>query len=126
MRRLFIPVVALGMVISGASFAQSSSSTPQPGSQAATPPATQQGSPVSQLALLTPQTLKQDLQNAGFTDVNVTPESFLVQARTKDGHPVVMTIGPHGFTAMEAIDRTAPASTGSISNSGTDGSGSQN
>ena len=52
---------------------------------------------------MTIQKLKSDLQNAGFSDVKVMAEAFVVQAKTKDGNPVVMTIGPHGFSAFEAV-----------------------
>ena len=116
MKSLFIPAVALGVMVSGASFAQSSmNSSSQPAAES------QQGSPANQDGALNAQKLKQDLQNSGFTDVNVAPESFLVQAKTKDGKPVMMAIGPNGFTAVEAIDRNAPASTDSThrSNSAT-------
>ena len=118
MKSLLIPAVALGVVLSGASFAQSSMNA---SSQPAAPLVSQQGSPANQDGALNAQKLKQDLQNSGFTDVNVAPESFLVQAKTKDGKPVMMAIGPNGFTAVEAIDRNAPASTESThrSNSAT-------
>ena len=43
---------------------------------------------------MTVQKISQDLQSAGFTDVKVVAELFVVQARSKDGHPVLMTIGP--------------------------------
>jgi hypothetical protein len=61
------------------------------------------------------ESIRQDLQNAGFTDVRIVAESFVVQAKSKDGNPVVMTIGPHGMSVFEAM-------TGS-SNSATVGSG---
>lgn len=63
------------------------------------------------------QQIRQDLQRAGFTDVRVVAQSFVVQATSKDGNPVVMTIGPHGMSVFEA--RRAGGS-----NSGTVGSGS--
>jgi opacity protein-like surface antigen len=59
------------------------------------------------------QKIKQDLQAAGFSDVKVVAESFVVQARSKDGDPVLMTIGPHGMSVFEAMN------TNSGSNSGT-------
>jgi hypothetical protein len=49
------------------------------------------------------QKIRQDLQTAGFTDVKIVARSFVVQARTRDGNPVVMTIGPHGMSAFEAM-----------------------
>jgi hypothetical protein len=50
------------------------------------------------------QKIKQDLTNAGFTDVKVVAQSFVVQAKSKDGDPVVMTIGPHGMSVFEAMN----------------------
>lgn len=47
--------------------------------------------------------IRKDLQAAGFTDVKVVAESFVVQAKSKDGNPVVMTIGPHGMSVFEAM-----------------------
>jgi Protein of unknown function (DUF1236) len=41
------------------------------------------------------------LQKAGFTEVKVLQDAFLVQAKTKDGNPILMTIGPHGMSALE-------------------------
>ena len=58
----------------------------------------------------TTQKIRQDLQNAGFTDIKVVAESFVVQAKSKDGDPVLMTIGPHGMSIFEAM--------GASSNSG--------
>jgi hypothetical protein len=43
------------------------------------------------------------LQKAGFTDVKVLQDSFLVQAKTADGNPILMTIGPHGMSALEVL-----------------------
>lgn len=63
------------------------------------------------------QKIRQDLQKAGFTDVKVVARSFVVQARSSDGNPVLMTIGPHGMSVFEAMS-------GAGSNSGTVGMGS--
>jgi hypothetical protein len=65
------------------------------------------------------QKIRQDLQSAGFTDVKVVAESFVVQARSKDGNPVLMTIGPHGMSVFEALNSGS-------SNSGTVGQGGSN
>ena len=47
--------------------------------------------------------------------MKVVAESFVVQARSKDGDPVLMTIGPHGMSVFEAMNTNS----GSGSNSGT-------
>ena len=117
MRSLFVPALALGLALSGSAFAQSSGSPgAQPGSQANTSSANQ-GSP------LTAQKLRQDLQNAGFTDVSVVAEAFVVRAKTKDGNPVVMTIGPNGMSAFETITPRGGTTGSTGSPSGSSGSG---
>jgi hypothetical protein len=52
---------------------------------------------------VTAQKIRQDLQSAGFTDVKVVAESYVVQAKSKDGDPVLMTIGPRGMSVFEAM-----------------------
>jgi hypothetical protein len=39
-------------------------------------------------------------------------QSFVVQAKSKDGNPVVMTIGPHGMSVFEAM--TSGSSSGTV------------
>jgi hypothetical protein len=86
------------MTVAGPALAQSTGSTAdQQSTQTAAPAAGQQN-------LAAAQKIKQDLQSAGFQDVNVVAESFVVQAKTKDGNPVVMTIGPHGMSVFEAMN----------------------
>jgi hypothetical protein len=68
--------------------------------------------------------IRDDLQKAGFTDIKVVAESFVVQAKTKDGNPMVMTIGPHGMSVFEAMN-TPTTGAGSATNSqGTTGANS--
>jgi opacity protein-like surface antigen len=63
------------------------------------------------------QKMKQDLTNAGFTDVKIVAESFVVQAKSKDGDPVLMTIGPHGMSVFEAMNKSGGSSTSSTTGS---------
>lgn len=63
------------------------------------------------------QKIKSELQNEGFTDVKIVAESFVIQGKSPDGDPVVMTIGPHGMSVFEAMNAK-----GSNSGSGTVGS----
>ncbi|UPJ56903.1 hypothetical protein [Bradyrhizobium sp. 192] len=70
------------------------------------------------------QKIQDDLKKAGFTDIKIVAESFVVQAKTKDGDPMVMTIGPHGMSVFEAMNTTT---TGSAAKSqSTTGAGSSN
>ena len=112
----------------GPAFAQSSTSPGSPNAQANQSSSTQnpsdnsstQNSPAA-------QKIKQTLEKEGFTDVRVVARSFVVQGKSPDGDPVVMTIGPHGMSVFEAMNATGSGgTTGSSSNSstGTTGSGS--
>ena len=58
------------------------------------------------------QKIRQDLQKAGFTDVKVVARSFVVQAKSSDGNPVLMTIGPHGMSVFEAM--SGPGNSGAV------------
>ena len=119
MKALFIPVALLGIVLSGASFAQSSTNL-QAGQQAS-----QQRSSANPQTHLTSRMVQQDLQNAGFTDVNVTPRGFLVRARAKDGSLVVMRIGPKSLAAIEVTNQSEPCDNGSDDCSNSDTSDAQ-
>jgi hypothetical protein len=70
----------------------------------------QQSAADSTQNLAAAQKIKQDLQQAGFSDVKVVAESFVVQGKSSDGDPVVMTIGPHGMSVFEAMNPNASGS----------------
>ncbi|MGA2997585.1 hypothetical protein [Bradyrhizobium sp.] len=93
---LFASTLAFALVVSGAAFAQSTSSA----TNTSSPDTTKQQSS-GQRSPLTIDQVTQDLQKAGFTDVKLLEGAFLVQAKTKDGNPIIMTIGPNGVSAME-------------------------
>jgi len=68
------------------------------------------------------QQVKQDLQQAGFTNVQVMPESFLVRATDKHGRPVMMVINPDSITAVTEMGnggQSGSASSGSSNSSST-------
>ena len=44
-----------------------------------------------------------NLQQAGFTDIKATPESFLIEAKDRSGNPVTMFIGPNSFAEVKTI-----------------------
>ena len=93
---VFMSTLALALTVSGTTFAQSTTSATSPPS----PDAAKQQN-VSQPSVLTIDKLKQDLQKAGFSEVKVLQDAFLIQAKTKDGNPIIMTIGPNGMSALE-------------------------
>jgi hypothetical protein len=47
--------------------------------------------------------LGEQLEQAGFRDVMVVPNSFVVRATNKDGHPVVMVVDSDAMTATELV-----------------------
>lgn len=116
---------AMLVLFAAPAFAQS------PTSQTQTQPNAQTNTnPSSSPTLAASQKIKQDLQGAGFTDVKVVAESFVVQAKSKDGDPVLMTIGPRGMSVFEAMNSNNSGSnqstTGSTSSTNRTNSGSRN
>ncbi|HEY4170090.1 MAG TPA: hypothetical protein VGM96_25075 [Reyranella sp.] len=51
-----------------------------------------------------PRKLREKLAQDGYTDVQIAPGSYVVSAKDKDGHKVMMIIGPTSMTMMEVPD----------------------
>lgn len=64
------------------------------------------------------QQMVNDLQQAGFTDVKVRPQSFLVEARDRSGNPVTMFVGPSTFAEVKTVGANAQKSTSNANASG--------
>jgi hypothetical protein len=60
--------------------------------------------------------LMQDLEKAGYTDVNIVPASFVAQAKDKQGHPVTMLISPDSFTTITEVPQS-PSNSAKMSTS---------
>ena len=89
--KAFLAAAASGLLLcSAAAMAQTT-----PANQA-TPPQTQAGRPSPTLRA----DISESLGKAGFTNVRVMPDSFLVQATDKSGNPVAMFIGPNSVTEL--------------------------
>jgi hypothetical protein len=99
MKLLLVASAVAAMTLSQAAFAQSQNQ--MSGSSAPSQ------STNSNQHLAAAQKIQKDLQQAGFTDVKVVAESFVVQAKSKDGDPVLMTIGPHGMSVFEAMNSSS-------------------
>ena len=54
--------------------------------------------------------ISSDMQQAGFTDVKVMPDSFLVQAKDKSGDPVSMIVNPNSVTEVVHVAANTPSS----------------
>jgi hypothetical protein len=95
MHRVIFSIMALSIAAGGPALAQTSPTKPP-----STSTQTSQNNQAGQLA--TAQKLRDDLEKAGFiTDVKIVAESFVIQARSKNGDPVLMTIGPRGMSVFE-------------------------
>ncbi len=57
------------------------------------------------------QQIKTDLQQSGFSDVKVMPESFLVRAKDKSGNPIMMIINPDSVSEVVTERSDSSAST---------------
>jgi hypothetical protein len=98
-------VTATSVLLSSAAMAQTAVTTPAPAEAAqAQPTASTAATPNANMR----QQIRANLQQAGFTDVTMTPESFLVQAKDKSGNPVIMMIKPSSITGV--VDLGAAAS----------------
>ena len=94
MRSLFLAVVGVGFALALPAVAQTST----PSSPAVT--TSKPSGTANPNSPMTQQKMESDLKQAGFTDIRVVPESFLIRATNKDGHPVMMMITPDLFTEI--------------------------
>ena len=49
------------------------------------------------------QQLEESLTKAGFTDIKIMPESFLIRAKDQNGNPMMMVVNPDSVTEVEAV-----------------------
>jgi PRC-barrel domain len=107
-------LVAAAILTTVSSLALAQSPTPNSGSAPAAATTTTAKPNGSSLR----QQLTTNLQQSGFTDINVVPDSFLVQAKDKSGNPVTMLIGPNSATEFTTIGSNEQGSDSSAANSG--------
>jgi len=107
MRREFL--MGTGILLAASSMAYAQTVPAAPSAQAA--PAT----PANQAAATSMrQQLSNNLTKAGYTNVRVIPDAFIVEANNKAGDPVTMLLSPDSMTVFTAQDpkgqdaRTAP------------------
>ena len=70
-----------------------------------------------------------ELSRAGFTDIHVMPQSFLVRAKDSSGNPVMMVINPDSVTAitrMSGPSANQSAQNGAAGSNGAMGSSTMN
>ncbi len=115
MIRLFASAL-LAVGLSQVALAQSSPRQNQPNIQQ-NQPSTQQNQPSTsaestQAPQNLPQSLRQKLSSAGFSDVNIVPSSFAITAKDRDGRPVMMRITPNSMFFLTEIPMVSPTTTG--------------
>ena len=106
MKRSVLIGVVSAATLSTLAFAQTNAA-PAPTTN---PPAKtmQEGTQAKALSLR--QDVLSSLSKAGFTDVSVKANSFVVQAKDKEGHPVTMLLTPNSFTeVMDLQSKTQPS-----------------
>jgi hypothetical protein len=106
MEKAKLAAVAVMLAVSSAAFAQTGAvpapATPAPAAPPKSAAAETQASPGDLQQELTAR-----LQKAGFTDVTVLPDSFLVRADDKAGNAVMMSITPDSMTELTAVNASS-------------------
>jgi hypothetical protein len=108
MKKTILAAAAILTTVSSVALAQT------PGSNAGSAPAAATTTPQPAGSGLRQQ-LTNSLQQSGFTNIKVVPDSFLVQANDKSGNPVTMFIGPNSateFTTIGSSDQTSGSNMG--------------
>jgi len=111
MKKTTLVVAAILTTVSSAALAQATNSNSSPAPAAAT--TTKPQAAGSGLR----QQLTNSLQQSGFTNIKVVPDSFLVQANDKSGNPVTMFIGPNSATEFTTVGSNDQASGSNAGNS---------
>jgi hypothetical protein len=70
----------------------------QPAAPSATP---DQSDPLKDAAQTIQQLIQARLASAGFTDIQMVPNSFVISAKDRDGHPVTMMASPSDVSGLE-------------------------
>jgi glucose/arabinose dehydrogenase len=129
MKTTFISAMAVALALSAPTlaFAASQDKTQSPASAASeqnaqTTQGTQNQNQHHQSNVLTINKLKSDLEKAGFSDVKILQDSFVVQAKDKEGNPTIMSLSPSGVVAISALSEQKQAK---ASNTSPNSSGSQ-
>jgi hypothetical protein len=112
MKKTLLVAAAILTTVSSAALAQAAGSN-----SGAAPAATTTANP-QPVGSSVRQQLTNGLQQSGFTDIKVVPDSFLVQAKDKSGNPVTMFIGPNSATEVTTVGSNDQPSDSNASNAG--------
>jgi len=102
-----IPMLPLATFLLAPTLALAQPATPVNPAAPAPPQQANAASAVPSVAGLRQQ-LSTDLQKAGYSDVHLIPDSFLIQAKDKSGNPVTMFIRGNSVTEMVDVAAAAP------------------
>ena len=101
-----VTTAAFALLLAAAGPALAATTTTNTDATPATNPALSTNSPE---ATNMRQQMQNDLTKAGFTNIQIMPESFLVRAKDPHGNPVMMVINPDSFTELTTISPKAGA-----------------
>jgi hypothetical protein len=96
MRVPAFPIIASVILLAAPAFAQTS----MPSTQSAKSPPTANTKNGSAVTVDTQQKVRQSLEQSGFKDIHVTPESFVVRAQAPDGSHLVIMLSPDEVTGV--------------------------
>ena len=99
---LLLPSVSVALVLATPALAQTASSQQDTQTNQNTQNVQNQHQESNAITI---HKLKQDLEQAGFTDVKVLADSFVIQARDKEGNPTIMSLSPSGVFAISEIGK---------------------
>jgi hypothetical protein len=100
-----IALIALGLVVAGTAAA-----APNTANDQSQPQTNSQGAAIHQSIA---QQVRKNLEDAGYSDVQLMPSSFLVKAKDKDGNPVMMVISPDSVTVVSEVHSSQAGQSGS-------------
>ena len=100
MKKTIIVAAAILTTVSSMALVQANAASPAA-------PATSSNSQKSGAGLQ--EEVTKNLQQSGFTNVKVMPDSFLVQANDKSGNPVTMFIGPNSMSEVTVVGSNSQA-----------------
>ena len=111
MRVPAFPIIASVILLAAPAFAQTSTGPSRKPAGTSTTTKTSNG---STLTPDTQQKIRQSLEQSGFKDVRVVPESFVIHAQAPDGSHIAMMISPDAVTGVveETGSSTQPQGSG--------------
>lgn len=117
--------IGIALACAGTALAQAPTNQPSPNPGPSAPRGNQTQNNQAQNNQPLRQQVQNNLAKAGYTDIKIMPESFLVRAKDRGGNPVMMIINPDSVTAITEVNPggTGHTTTGSAPRSGNGNAG---